>query len=318
MRLLISESEKNRILAMHNKVRSLLFEQDEQINAVQDWEVAKKDWSSQTVNEVNKTGKSPDGVTPPYEWALQSGYDENGKIYYVITSDGKAWTQESPDFDLTSPKKLEGTWYYHQVPSNNEDSGVYFSWMGDRPKPEYNQVVDYLVDYLNHKNQKYGQSKGLGGYHSIFIEPTNNNPNQTQFREDGKYFIKKNDTVIKSGYWTWNGSKLIYDGNNEKIKTSILTQEDGPATQEGMYRAILDRNKIGKIGAEGPVVKYIQHKLTPEGSDNAGTGIGCGSNIEKCDGKYGPKTKSLVINWQKKNDLSPDGIFGKKSANMLK
>ena len=89
-----------------------------------------------------------------------------------------------------------------------------------------------------------------------------------------------------------------------------------------MKVAVFEKNKIGNIGAKGPLVKYIQKTVTPldENPDvNFGTGAGCFNNVENCDGIYGPKTKELVKKYQKKDYMSvtPDGIWGKETTRMF-
>ena len=99
-----------------------------------------------------------------------------------------------------------------------------------------------------------------------------------------------------------------------KRASGYFTEDDGPADKDGLYKAVFEKNKIGNIGAKGPVVKYIQFQITPANSGDVGTGDGCGDDLEKCDGNYGPKTKELVKKWQQDHRVTDDGIWGKQTT----
>jgi hypothetical protein len=147
-----------------------------------------------------------------------------------------------------------------------------------------------------------------------------------EIKSDGTFKVKKfsdNDT-IRAGKWSWDGSKIILDNNSGMTKRAIgyFTEDDGPANYEGVKVAVFEKNKIGNIGAKGPVVKFIQYHVTPINEDNPdenlGTGAGCGSDREKCNGFYGPETKELVKKWQQEyNVATADGIWGKQTTRMF-
>ena len=63
---------------------------------------------------------------------------------------------------------------------------------------------------------------------------------------------------------------------------------------------------LSKVGSQGEEVRQIQTKLNELGYFN-----------EKIDGIYGTKTKNAVINFQKDNNLNPDGIVGTKTLENL-
>ena len=63
---------------------------------------------------------------------------------------------------------------------------------------------------------------------------------------------------------------------------------------------------LSKVGSQGEEVRQIQTKLNELGYFN-----------EKIDGIYGTKTKNAVINFQKDNNLNPDGIVGTKTLEKL-
>ena len=63
---------------------------------------------------------------------------------------------------------------------------------------------------------------------------------------------------------------------------------------------------LSKYGSSGTEVIQIQSELTAQGYYSS-----------KIDGKYGPKTKNAVINFQKVNGLAPDGVTGSKTLYAL-
>jgi hypothetical protein len=139
-----------------------------------------------------------------------------------------------------------------------------------------------------------------------------------EIKSDGTYKMKtfNTDDTKRAGKWSWDGSKIIFNtkAGMTKRASGYFTEDDGPADKDGLNVAVFEKNKIGNIGAKGPVVKFIQFQVTPMGSSDVGTGDGCGDVIEKCDGNYGPKTKELVKKWQKEHNVTPDGIWGKETT----
>lgn len=65
-------------------------------------------------------------------------------------------------------------------------------------------------------------------------------------------------------------------------------------------------NTLLKLGSTGSSVVQVQTELNY-----------LGYNVGAADGIFGTKTKTGVINFQKANALSPDGIVGPKTGNVL-
>ena len=61
--------------------------------------------------------------------------------------------------------------------------------------------------------------------------------------------------------------------------------------------------QIFKVGSEGDMVKKIQKSL--------------GFEDKNCDGKFGLKTEQKVKEFQKKNEMNPDGIVGPQTLKKL-
>jgi peptidoglycan hydrolase-like protein with peptidoglycan-binding domain len=173
-------------------------------------------------------------------------------------------------------------------------------------------------------------TQGIWNVYEWVRAKNNADPNKTlEIKSDGTFKVKfftSNDT-LQAGKWSWNGSKIIFNIKAGMTKrASGLFNEDDGLMGEGMEVAVFEKNKIGNIGAKGNVVKHIQFHLTYENDEyldahddnaNIGTGAGCGSNPDACDGNYGPKTKELVKKWQEEHGVTADGIWGKETTRMF-
>lgn len=97
---------------------------------------------------------------------------------------------------------------------------------------------------------------------------------------------------------TYIGEELVEDGI------------DGPKTQAVRKPLLLkaQKNKSGSwvVYSTGEVVRWVQKRLTEMGIDCGGV-----------DGYFGSKTRTAVIQFQKKNGLSADGIAGYNTLTRL-
>ena len=307
MKLLISESEKNRILGMHNKVRKMLFEA--MAEDVANWDEAKAWVSRQSDAE---TGVWPTD-SPEYKYAEYKNYQGN---WFEIQNNGTAI-----EYNADSGGEIHsGTWSWN-------GTKVVFSWM----KPEvsgWEEAKQHFID-TNASDYSTGWTYDTQGvwndYEWVRAKLNADNNFTLEIKSDGTYKLKEfsdNDT-IRAGKWSWDGSKIIVDSRPgmSKRASGYFTEDDGPADSEGVKVAVFEKNKIGNIGAKGPVVKAIQYYLTPENNDNPdaniGTGAGCGNDREKCNGVYGMITKELVKQWQERNGVTADGVWGKETTRMF-
>ena len=306
MKLIISESEKNRILGMHNKVRKMLFEA--MAEDVANWDEAKA-W-------VSRQSDAETGENDDYKYAKYKNYQGN---WVEIYNDGIV-DEYSTDY---SHAIHSGTWSWN-------GSKVVFSWM----KPEISGWEDAKQHFIDTNASDYStgwtyDTQGIWNDYEWARAKWDGVADWTlEIKSDGTYKTKDysdNDTKF-AGKWSWNGSKIIFDtkAGMTKRASGYFTEDDGPADFEGLKVAVFEKNKIGNIGAKGPVVKFIQHHVTATSDEylndmgidvNIGTGAACGSDMEKCDGVYGPKTKELVKKWQQKyNVATADGIWGKQTT----
>jgi len=139
-------------------------------------------------------------------------------------------------------------------------------------------------------------------------------------RSSGTWTMRHMDTnnvnvPYRQGTWKWDGSKIITERGITKNAKGLFTDSD-----TDMIKAIYNENKIGNIGARGPIVKKIQNILINQhfvkGNELAKSITkdydGCKSNWNKCDGIYGQRTKDLLMYVQEYLELPKDGIWGKE------
>ena len=307
MKLLVSESEKNRILGMHNKVRKMLFEA--MAEDVANWAEAKTWIAGQSNGEAGEWPTS----SPDYRYAKFKNYGN----WLEIQNNGNAMEHKN---NGEAPIH-SGTWSWN-------GSKVIFSWM--RPEVSGWEEAKEHFKTTNASDYNTGwtyDAQGIWNVYEWARAKLNADNNFTlEIKSDGTYKTKSfsSNNTNRAGKWSWDGSKIIFDLKSGMTKraSGLFTEDDGPGDDEGLKVAVFEKNKIGNIGAKGPLVKYIQKTVTPldENPDvNFGTGAGCFNNVENCDGIYGPKTKELVKKYQKKDYMSvtPDGIWGKETTRMF-
>ena len=315
----ITEEIKRSLLLMNYDCKKTLTENggitlppsDESVNVpkVPNWEAAKAWVMAKNENDPVK-GYYPEGE-PEYEYAKYKNDQEN---YMEIKSNGLAQEADSK-FKLVH----NGSWKWN-------GSEVIFSWLGTKrvgdnwtnakKRLETNGVEDYKlvspktgfdqadVDYID---GKWAQ----GGYeYAKLSQDFDGKVYELEIRDNftWRLYYRTGNDVRSSGKWSWDGSKIVFGRGVTKKSSGPLSKED-----TDLNTAIMVKNKIGKIGAEGPAVKTIQYYLTPTDSPDIGTGDGCGNDEEKCNGKYNSKTKELVKVWQEKIGLKADGLWGKES-----
>ena len=111
--------------------------------------------------------------------------------------------------------------------------------------------------------------------------------------------------------------RLIMEGLKNAINEAVL-----PIIQEGDELCdILCGRKQAKYGSNGDVVKKIQNALNNCGFnvEKQGGGInqGCKEDWTKCDGKFRKETRTAVEQFQKANNLSPDGSVGYRTLTKM-
>jgi peptidoglycan hydrolase-like protein with peptidoglycan-binding domain len=312
MKLIISESEKNRILAMHNKVRNLLFEA--MASDKPNWSEASNWIKSQPNGEI--------GVWPPdspdYKYAKYKNYQGN---FMEIQNNGNAMEHKN---DASLEPVHSGTWSWN-------GSKVIFSWM-QSTSLNWDKAKEWLLNLPttqpNEFKEDTQQSEGIwNDYEWARVQYKGDNPTTTHMDEtdsrleimnNGKaqlhYYDSENIDLIRYGKWKWDGSsnKVIFDWAYTKTSSGQITNTDTDKN------SLTKGNKLMNIGSKGELVKWVQHLVTPDDTKDWGTGMGCHDDVTKCDGIYGKKTKELVKNFQKIHGLHDDGIVGSETARYMK
>ena len=114
-----------------------------------------------------------------------------------------------------------------------------------------------------------------------------------KYTESDEY-LKRGDILLKS-----TGHTAMALENGSKVKTTSTT------TKGGICKVTLTQLSKGNKGAE---VKALQLLLI-------GYGYNCGGS--KADGDFGNNTYKAVVNFQKANKLTADGIVGTKTWTKL-
>jgi len=315
-KFLVTESEIKDIKYLYKSKGILL--QEAITGVVPNWEAAKA-WVMAKTDKEPVEGDYPEG-DPDYHFAK---YKNDQANYMEIKSNGLAQEADS-NFKLVH----NGTWKWN-------GSEVIFSWLGTkRAGDNWTKAKDRLKtngveDYkLVSPKTPFDQTKvtyndgewAQGGYnYAKLTQDFDGELYELEIRDNFTWrtYDRNTNDVRKSGKWSWDGSKIVFGRGVTKKSLGLLSDDD-----TDLYTAIMVKNKIGKIGAKGPVVKelqnYISNWFSGAGVGKDDLGVGCSENIEKCDGIYGPKTKEAVKKVQSYYDIKEDGIFGKETYNALR
>lgn len=306
MRLLISESEKKRILGMHNKVRKMLFET--MATDVANWSDAKTWVASQTDAQFGEWPTSD----PEYKYAKYKNYQGN---WMEIQNNGNAMEHKGDG----SPAIHTGTWSWN-------GSKVVFSWMQSTAS-NWEEAKAWLLNLPTAEPDKYYQdsqaSEGIWNDYEWARVQLIDNPDtgydergdRLEIMSNGKaqqhYYDNdgKND-LVRYGKWSWDGSKVVFNWPTTKSASGYVSDSDDTT-------AVTAGNKLMGVGSSGPAVKYFQNVLAKYYDTDDGLGVGCKDDKENCDGKYGPKTKELVKKYQRENGLHVDGIIGVETGRFM-
>lgn len=140
-----------------------------------------------------------------------------------------------------------------------------------------------------------------------FFQGTHPNYEEITVFSDGRLYVRKVGAGRGiSTTWTWE---------NDKPKFNFASVTRGATGYAQTEEEITSGKKILGVGSSGDLVKRIQYEIL---SDTSGkTNPGCKKDTDGkfkpalCDGIYGPKTKSAVRDFQKREVLKDkSGIVG--------
>ncbi|MFQ7067431.1 MAG: peptidoglycan-binding protein [Christensenellaceae bacterium] len=138
-----------------------------------------------------------------------------------------------------------------------------------------------------------GSNKGKA-YHIGYVADDKLNVIECKGRDDG--VIKRALDGNGSGYWNAYGRPKIFASEIEKTQTSVKSDE------WTVSRLLKKENPMMR----GDDVKELQKRLTLNG-------YSCGL----VDGVFGDKTKTAVKSYQRRSNLTVDGIAGEKTVKAL-
>jgi hypothetical protein len=206
---------------------------------------------------------------------------------------------------------------------------------GFYPIREWKKVTDRFIktkgsDFKSVDDGTWNNAKVMKkpNYEYIQGESSRNGSILIFVRSNGTWAMAHSGSYFRQGTWKWDGSKIIAERGITKNAKGLFSDSD-----TDMIKSIYTENKVGNVGARGPVVKKIQNTLINSMELNAKNFPneydllkkitkdydGCKSNWSKCDGIYGQVTKEIVKNKQKElGGYSVDGIWGKEMMQYYK
>jgi hypothetical protein len=155
----------------------------------------------------------------------------------------------------------------------------------------------------------------------VYLKPK---MDQIEFEKKSKYFrikvyFEKTDevnSILKinrrggMGHPATSGKKEMIEKCSEYLGCDkVYTYKSGSITEyficykNSSIKKPKTEIQIFKVGSEGDMVKKIQKSL--------------GFEDKNCDGKFGLKTEQKVKEFQKKNEMNPDGIVGPQTLKKL-
>ena len=171
-----------------------------------------------------------------------------------------------------------------------------------------NKVCTY--DVLSHYETKWQSGPGGGYYQSPVYTAIKSNEAKTNSSFRGCYkntVSNEYNWGIKSAYNCLNSFQCFPDYNYSKCEKKIKeSQAFEEPKEDTTISHLICKSDYLQSGCTGSSVKNLQTKLKAV--------QGCDIEI---DGKYGPKTKECVKEFQKSNNLDVDGVAGSKTISAL-
>jgi SpoIID/LytB domain protein len=160
------------------------------------------------------------------------------------------------------------------------------------PSTFYNVIYDPSTNTYVFSGKGYGHGVGMSQIGAKNRANAGHTYDQIlSFYYDGTYLFKLEDERK----------------NDEGKKTEPRKPEDKPpVTSKPSNETTQQTSRVLYLGMKGEDVKLLQQKLKA-----------LGYNIQDPDGVFGPATLSAVKDFQKKNNLTIDGIVGKATATII-
>ena len=241
-----------------------------------------------------------------HRWHLNNGWSGAG-YHFLVRKDGKVYRLR--------PEDKVGA---HAYGSNNNSLGICFegNYMEEDMPEAQKEAGKELVAYLKNKYKISTVQKhkdvcvtSCPGDKFPFDQIANETGESKPSKEKGKIDIIQ--TSLNEKYGLNISVDNIYGNETKKalvkgLQTELNKQFGSKLAVDGIfgtntYNACINVRK----GAEGNITYLIQAMLI------------CHSFDIDADGIFGPATESAVREFQSRNGLSVDGIFGKNTFNKL-
>ena len=241
-----------------------------------------------------------------HRWHLNNGWSGAG-YHFLVRKDGKVYRLR--------PEDKVGA---HAYGSNNNSLGICFegNYMEEDMPEAQKEAGKELVAYLKNKYKISTVQKhkdvcvtSCPGDKFPFDQIANETGESKPSKEKGKIAIIQ--TSLNEKYGLNISVDNIYGNETKKalvkgLQTELNKQFGSKLAVDGIfgtntYNACINVRK----GAEGNITYLIQAMLI------------CHSFDIDADGIFGPATESAVQEFQSRNGLSVDGIFGKNTFNKL-
>ena len=184
-------------------------------------------------------------------------------------------------------------------------------------------VKKYITCNVNegYLNKQYSESENKCAYTIVtsIRKPDGstgynyNHKTSTKAKEEHKFKGCYKSNILNEYYWgttTANGCSKVYQCFPELSKDPCLAKNKDTTSEEPKEDTTISpltcKSDYLQSGCTGSSVKNLQTKLKAV--------QGCDIEI---DGKYGPKTKECVKEFQKSNNLDVDGVAGSKTISAL-
>ena len=197
------------------------------------------------------------------------------------------------------------------------------------------QGIDFKPLDRYYTGYEYSRSGLTTNYEYVVFLDLDNKAIELAIKSDGTFGVVHDDgdknTPINEhmkGTWKWDVSKIVFSRNLSKNVKGLFTDAD-----KDLYIAVYTDNKIGSVGARGPLVKKIQKFLISKFKSSVGQTpskpiefddldlvktatrdyVGCMNDENKCDGIFGNGVKALLKKYQQDMAfMKVDGIWGKE------
>ncbi len=190
-------------------------------------------------------------------------------------------------------------------------------WGDEKPSNSNEKKSNWWDNYPCIVNQiKTFKISDDAGYKVLGYQSSTPGIGTVYLYEDGDFSTENSTRFPNGGVWkcTNTGKIFLNDKGQSNAGESKQSAKPKPSFDWKTTLATpenVENGELIKVGMYGAIVKQIQQLLINNGfKDISKSGV--------VDGKFGNRTKNMVMSFQKANGLSADGIVGPKTWDALK